>query len=618
MCGITGFINHRDKIKDVENELVHRGPDDKGIYSDERINLIHTRLSVLDLTHAGHQPMFYSEECGASSQKHRPELMQQSKAGIIYNGEIYNFKEIRSLLQSKGYTFTSQSDTELILASYLEWGTECTKRFNGMWAFCIYDKMNEILFLSRDKFGVKPLYYYTSENEFIFSSELKAIYKLMPSVEIDHDALNHYFILNTSPFQKTIVKDIKKFPPASNMIFNLNTKKIVLIDTYWNLKFEESENDETKIKIRLKELIGDSVKKRLLSDIEVGAFLSGGIDSSIIVMFMKEYSENIKTFSVRFDYEDYNESEYAKIISDKFNTDHYEIEFNATDVKKLIDDLPIYYDEPFGDASMIPTFLVSKTASQYVKVVLSGTGSDEIFGGYERYKEYFTLSKLKNMPKILRNTAISSYKKLNIDKAGKLKELLKEKDKRLLYVKLLSDVFRNADETWYSPPELKDFELFFGNFEGLNSLLSFDQKHYLFNDLLIKEDRAAGAFGMEGRFPYLDYRVVEFVNKIDSKLKIKDKVGKYILKETFKNDLPNEIIQRKKKGFGVPLKHYFRKELKTYTEEIIFDNLYRFPEFKTDYIRKIWELHQSGQSDYASFFWNLLMLIKWHDRYINK
>jgi asparagine synthase (glutamine-hydrolysing) len=618
MCGITGFINHRDKIKEVENLLVHRGPNDKGMYSDDRINLIHTRLSVLDLSYAGHQPMFYSENSGATSDKHRPELMQQSKAGIIYNGEIYNFKEIRSLLQSKGYTFTSQSDTELILAAYLEWGTECTKRLNGMWAFCIYDKVNQILFISRDKFGVKPLYYHVSENEFIFSSELKPFYKLMPSIEIDDEALNHYFILNTGPFQKTIVKDIKKFPPSSNMIFDLKTNKIALIDQYWNIKFEESENDETKIKSRLKELIGDSVKKTLLSDIEVGAFLSGGIDSSIIVMFMKEYSEKFKTFSFHFDYEDYNESDYAKIISDKFNTDHHEIEFNASDVKSLIDDLPIYFDEPFGDPSMIPSFLISKSASQYVKVVLSGTGSDEIFGGYERYKEFFTLSKLKNSPKLLRNVAISRYKKLNPDKVGKLIELLKEKDDRLLYIKLLSDVFRNPDETWYSPPQLEDFESFFGNFTGLNSLLSFDQKHYLFNDLLIKEDRAAGAFGMEARYPFLDYRVVEFVNKIESNLKIKDNIGKYILKETFKNDLPDEIINRKKNGFDVPLKHYFRNELKTYAEEIIFDNLHHLPVFNKDYIKNMWEHHQSGQTDYASFFWNLIMLIKWQDRYINQ
>ena len=617
MCGITGFINHRDKVEELEHLLVHRGPDGKGIFSDHHINFIHSRLSIIDLTVAGHQPMFYSPEKGASSEKHHPDLINASKAGIIYNGEIYNYKEIRSLLQSKGYTFTTHSDTELILAAYLEWGTKCVERFNGMWAFCIYDKVNEILFLARDRFGIKPLYYYVSENEFIFSSELKPIYKLIPTIEIDRAALNHYFILNTSPTDKTLVKGIQKFPAASCMIFDLKTKKIALFNKYWDSKFEEKEADEEVAKARIRDILSDSVKRNMISDREVGAFLSGGIDSSVIVMLMKEYSEKVKTFSVRFDYEDYNESQYAKIVSDTFKTDHYEVEFNASDVKKLIDDLPIYYDEPFGDASMIPTYLVSKTASDYVKVVLSGTGSDEIFGGYDRYKEYIKLLKIRSIPKILRSAATSSYRKLNNDKAGKLKELLNEKNDRILYVKLLSDAFRNPGEKWYSEPLLEDFEEFFQNNEGLNGMLSFDQKNYLFNDLLIKEDRATGAFGMEGRFPFLDYKLVEYANKMDNTLKIKSKIGKYILKASYANDLPPEIIQRKKKGFGVPLKHYFRNELKGFTEEIIFENLYRFPEFDKEYVKTLWGIHQSGQSNYASFFWNLLMLIKWHERYIN-
>ncbi len=617
MCGITGMINHQEKIKNIENCLIHRGPDDSGTFSDSFISLIHTRLSIIDLSEAGHQPMFYSPEKGASSQKHHPELMNGSKAGIIYNGEIYNYKEIRSLLQSKGYMFTTQSDTELILASYLEWGTECIERFNGMWAFSIYDKVNQILFLARDRFGIKPLYYYVSENEFIFSSELKPIYKLIPKIEIDYSALNHYFILNTSPTDRTIVTGIKKFPAASYMVFDLKTKKIALINKYWNSKFEEIEINEEKAQSRVTEILSDSVKRNMISDREVGAFLSGGLDSSIIVMLMKKFSDKIKTFSVRFDYPDYNESRFAKIVSDAFKTDHYEIEFNASDVLKLIDELPIYYDEPFGDSSMIPTFLVSKTASDYVKVVLSGTGSDEIFGGYDRYKEYMKLLKIRSIPKILRNAATSSYRKLNKDKAGKLKELLNEKDDRILYVKLLSDAFRNPGENWYSEPLLEDFEDFFQNNEGLNAMLSFDQKHYLFNDLLVKEDRATGAFGMEGRFPFLDHKLVEYANKMDNALKINNKIGKYILKASYANLLPGEIIERKKKGFGVPLKHYFRNELKSFTEELIFDNIYRFPQFDKSYIKSLWDIHQSGQSNYASFFWNLIMLIKWHERYIN-
>lgn len=617
MCGIAGFTgNNKEKQTAFQEMLSHRDHDDKGLYSDEQVSISQTCLSILDLSDAGHQPMFYIPNKGACSQKHHPELMQQSQTGIVYNGKIFNRKEVKSLLHSKGYIFSTESDAELIMAAYLEWGTKCLERINGMWAFCIYDKKNQVLFISRDRMGIKPLYYHYTNGVLTFASEMKPFYKSGIPKEINKKALNHYYILNTSPGEDTILKDVKKLRPASNLIYDLKSKRIGLIEQYWKKEFSEQIIDQKDAQVKLEKLLRDSVKKRMLSNAEVGAFLSGGVNSSLIVMLMREFTDQLKTFSIKFDQEDYNETHYAKIISDKFNTKHYEVEFNAEDVKKLIDTLPLHYDEPFGDSSVIPTYLVSQVASEHVKAVLSGTGSNEIFGGNERYKEYYKLLKTRTIPKFIRNTIILRSKKLGQDKVNKLKQLLATKDNYLLYVKLLSDVFRTGEESHYNLDDIEDILQQFNGLSNLNALLSFDQNHYLFNNLLINEDRATTANSIESRLPFLDYRLTEFAGNLNTDLKMRNNTRRYIIKETFKNQLPKEIINRKQMSFGVPLKHYFRKELKTHVEAMIFDNISFAPGLNENYLRQMWELHQSGSSDYSSFFWNVLMLIKWHENYM--
>ena len=613
MCGITGFNwNDNNKIAELTETLKHRGPDDTGTFSDKNISFGQKRLSILDLSDAGHQPMFYSANKGACSAKYKAELIASSKVGIVFNGEIYNFKEIRAELRNKNYLFTSNCDTELVLAAYQEWGVKCVEKFNGMWAFCIYDKEKNTLFLSRDRLGIKPLYYYQSDNKLIFSSELKPFFKAQVPFKIDADSLNHFFIFSCTSNTNSIIEGVKKLQAGENLVYNLSENKIIFREKYWKTNFSEQVISEKEASEKLYQLIADSVKKRLLSDVEVGAFLSGGVDSSVIVYFMQKFLPKLKTFSISFDYTDFNESTYAKIIADKFGTEHFEIAFSAKDIKKLIDELPHFYDDPFGDASMIPTFLVSKVAAKHVSVVLSGTGSDEIFAGYGRHKEYLTLKKLTKQPAFFKAFLVNIYKLKNQDRASKLKQLLFTESDNLLYIKLLSDLFRGEDAVETDLAKLKNLEKHFAHSHPINDVLSFDQNIYLSEDLLVKEDRATMAHSLEGRVPFLDHRLVEFANSLPVNLKLKQKTGKYILKKTFDKLLPHEILHRKKQGFGVPLKHYFRNELKDYAESIIFD-FKGFEYYDKALVRKSWDLHQAGKVDYSSFFWNIIIFNKWYN-----
>ena len=617
MCGIAGFTgNDSIKINNIIGNIEHRGPDDKGIYCDDFVSLGQTRLSIIDLSIAGSQPMFYSPKFGACSRKFRPELIKNTEFGIIFNGEIYNFKKIRQQLLKKGYTFTTNCDTELVLAAYCEWGQELVSYFNGMWAFCIYDKTKSQLFLSRDRFGQKPLYYYAVNELFVFGSELKVFFEYGIEKEISKEALNYYLMFGTTPRGKSIIENIQKLEPGNYLIYNLEKKQIIKKSLYYKTNFANEKPDLKEAKKRVYELLDLSVKRRLLADVPVGAFLSGGIDSSAIVHFMHKYVSDLKTFSIGFDYKEFNEADKAKIISDKYNTDHYEINFSANDVRDLIDNLPYYFDEPLGDSSLIPTYLVSKVAAGHVKVVLSGTGSDEIFAGYPRYYEYRQLSMLNNLPKPIKKLISGSYSLISKDKdrASKLNILLNSSQNQL-YLKLFSNAFRGKNEFDVDIEKVGYLTKYFNNTDKLQSVLDFEQNIYLPDDLLVKEDRATMANSIEGRMPFLDYELVNYVNSLSSSLKLKGKCGKYLLKQTLKGILPDEILFRQKKGFGVPLKYYYKKELKKYTEDIIF-GFSSYDYYDKNVFKKLWDRHQKGLSDYSHVFWNLIMFNKWYEKHI--
>ncbi|MBN1253042.1 MAG: asparagine synthase (glutamine-hydrolyzing) [Bacteroidales bacterium] len=617
MCGIAGFTgNNESKIGKILSNLAHRGPDTKGIFCDDFVSLGQTRLSIIDLSNSANQPMFYSAQNGACSKKINPKLIEKANIGIVFNGEIYNFKEIKTKLSEIGYTFTTNSDTELVLAAYNEFGKDAVNYFNGMWAFCIYDKKKSELFLSRDRFGQKPLYYYADNETFVFGSEMKVFFDYGIEKQINTDSLNYYLMFGITPKNQSILNKIKKIEPGENLIYDLNKKQIKNKHNYYKINFDNKNIDIKTAKENVYNLLEKSVKRRLLADVPIGAFLSGGIDSSAIVYFMRKYVKDLKTFSISFDYQEFNEADKAKIISDKFNTEHYQINFSANDVRELIDIMPYYFDEPLGDSSLIPTYLVSKVAAEHVKVVLSGTGSDEIFAGYQRYYEYKILSQINKLPSQIKNIIAKSYSIISNDndRVSKLKILLQSPQNQL-YLKLFSNAFRVENEYKIDIEKLNYLTKYFIYKDKLHNVLNFEQNIYLPDDLLVKEDRATMANSIEGRMPFLDYELVNYVNSLNSSLKLKGKTGKYLLKQTLKGILPDEILFREKKGFGVPLKYYYKKELKKYTEDIIF-GFSAFDYYNKTIVEKLWKSHQEGISDYSHVFWNLIMFNKWYETHI--
>lgn len=601
MCGIIGanFLSAQE-ISELNNLQIHRGPDQSGVFFDNNIALAHRRLSILDLSENGKQPM----------------VDRSGDNIIVFNGEIYNFKEIRSELISKGYSFFSNADTEVILNSYIEWGRDCLEKFNGQFAFSIYDKKKSILFLARDRMGIKPLYYYCNGNRFMFSSELKGILRSGIDRDVNSYALEHYFILGYTPLEQSIVSNVNKLEPATYLIYDLDRKAISEKRKYWDITAARDSSLADNYEVDVYDLLDEAVKKRLIADVPVGAFLSGGVDSSIIVYFMSKYISNLKTFSVKFDYNDFDESKWARVISDKFGTEHHEIEFTAKDVEADIPALVNSFDEPFGDTSMIPTYLVSKVAKKHVTVCLSGTGGDELFAGYTRYKEYLMLKKLTALPSGVKKLLTKSYSLLNSDKAKKLGVLLREKDDVLLYLKLFSYLFRDDGDCAIELNQFYSrFKSYFIYNDSLSNILNFDQVEYLANDLLVKEDRAALGVSLEGRIPFLDHNLVEYVNGKNNEMSGRGILGKKRLKQIFSGKLPEEILYRKKKGFGVPIKYYFMNELKDFAFSYIFtEGTYKY--FKKEYLEKIWNNHQKGHSDYSRFFWVIIMYNMWRERWM--
>lgn len=616
MCGIAGFTqNDPQKAQKILTLLQHRGPDDEGVFSDQSLTFAQVRLSILDLSSAGFQPMFYDPTRGACSEKFCTNLMASAKVGIVFNGEIYNFQEIRQKLLKKGFVFTTKCDTEVVLAAYLAWGNAFLNELNGMFAFALYDLANKKLILARDRAGEKPLYF-THQNGFLaFGSELKTILAHDFTKKIDPYSLQYYLLWGYTPNENSILEKVQKLPPAHFLEYDLEKQEIIKIEKYWEIKFSDQYTDYEEVKEKTYQLIEDSVRLRMIADVPVGAFLSGGVDSSIMVYSMRKFVKDLKTFSVGFDYQDFNESSWAKIVSKKFETDHYEIQFSAKDVLELVPKLPYFFDEPFGDSSMIPTFLVSKVAREQVTVCLSGTGGDELFGGYERYSEYETLLKLRKLPTLFHKLGVFAYGFLNPDKSKKLENLLQSPDNQELYLRLFTHLFRDKEEIEVDKKQLKELKKYFSYENPLTNALNFDQHLYLPDDLLVKEDRATMANSLEGRIPFLDHRLIEFANQISPNLKIQKGEKKFLLKKMFEGKIPNEILYRKKQGFGVPLSHYFRKELKDFAYSQLFD-FQDFDYYDKKLILRLWDKHQSEKSDYSYLFWILINFNQWYKQWI--
>ena len=525
MCGICGF-NFSDKnlITKMVSTLNHRGPDDSGYFLDDSLSLGHSRLAIIDLTEKGRQPIYNEDE----------------SIWIIFNGEIYNFKEIKTRLMKQGHVFYTETDTEVIIHAYEEYGFECLDEFNGQFSFCIYDKNKDILFLARDRFGIKPLYYYQKNGIFIFASEIKAILKYNFERIINRLALREYFTFRYTLAPNTILKDISKLEPSHYIQYNLKTHHFSN-NKYFTLNVIENKSYSPKhVGIELFRLLNNSVKQRMVADVPVCCFLSGGIDSSIITGLASKYNDDIHTFSAGFETSD--EFKYAKIVSEFFNTNHHELMITNDDILNNIDKMMYHMDEPIGDAAFFPTLLLSELISKQFKVVLAGEGADELFGGYDKYKMFlygrmlsYFLPKIKYRDETLRRLSNFSNKR---GKHGYIESICAFNEEEMYKMKI-------------TPIRDNKMWLPYGN--TMQKMQIFDIKSVLTEDFFMKADKMSSAYGLEERVPYMDHNLVKFAINLPSKYKLYLWNEKYLLKKTFNHFLPKIIIKRRKRGYNAPI-----------------------------------------------------------------
>ncbi len=627
MCGISGKISTGSKdiadfeIRKMTDCIAHRGPDDEGIYISEsrKVGLGHRRLSIIDLSKKGHQPMTY-----------------ENRYVITFNGEIYNYKTEKLKLVRLGYKFRSNSDTEVLLALFDKYGPECLKRLRGFFAFAIYDKVKNTVFLARDRLGKKPLKYYFDGTMFIFASELKAILS-QPEVHKspDFQAINNYLTFGYVPAPRTGFTDIYKLEPGHYMILDI-AKKTLTNHKYWQPDFSEKlDLTESEWKTKIIDLLEESVKLRMIADVPVGAFLSGGVDSSAVVALMaKNSNTKVKTFTIGFKEERYDETKYAKRIVEMYKTDHHEFIVEPEKID-LLPELVRQYEEPYANSSNIIAYLVSKIAREHVKVILNGDSADELFAGYDRYlrvKRDAVFDPYKSiispLGSTISNAAYSVFKSKQFLRAKKYfnKSNLDFIAKYLSYINyldsgdktvILSTKFQKALDVG-NPAEIirKKFEEA-GNVGILDKVLYFDLTTYFPDDLLTKVDIASMSVGLEARSPFMDHKLVEIACKIPFNLKVKGFTFKYILKKSLEDLVPKENLYRKKMGFSIPLDKWFTGDLNSYARSILLSKRTKTRGFyNTQYVKKMLDQH-TEQNDFGNKLWALLTLELWFRSYFD-
>ncbi len=570
MCGINGFdSNQPDLVEKMNQKIRHRGPDQKGSFCFDNFSLGQTRLSIIDLSDNAKQPMFNEDK----------------SLTLVYNGEIYNFKELRKDLVKKGHQFISQSDSEVILHLYEDHGPDCLKLLNGIFAFAILNLKKKEFFLARDRIGVKPLYYYFDNKKFIFSSEIKAILEHDIKREIDLNAFNHYFRLHYIPHPLTIYKNIYKLPPASYLIFKNNQ---VDIKEYWQINDLENIESENEIIEQIQSLMKESVKGQLISDRPVGIFLSGGIDSTSILGIVNQLGhKKINTFSVGFDFEDKKKFNFdldmARRVSQDYRTNHHELIINGKDMLENVEKVIYHLDEPISNATQIATFLLSKFTKEKVAVALGGDGGDELFGGYPRYAYSQLTSNWQKLPQFLRENVLTDFS-LNLLGKYLKKENLSQKlnlpsgvGRYLLFMSQKDNVLEEVLNQEYFQRDLtKDFygKEYFQNWpedDFEKHFMLTDVKTWLVNESLMRTDKMTMAFGLEERVPILDHRLVELAAKIPSKYKIKGE-GKDIFKKAMKEYLPEYVIKAPKRGWFSPVAKWLRTDLNDFAHDVLSEN----------------------------------------------
>jgi asparagine synthase (glutamine-hydrolysing) len=630
MCGIAGFCDFSKTLpvqvlQNMTNSLAHRGPDADGIEFTEEdsfnLGLGHRRLSILDLSERGKQPLIRED------------------ISIVFNGEVYNFQEIRDELISKGYTFKSGTDTEVIVIAYQAWGMESIKKFIGMFAYALFDKSKSKLFLVRDRVGAKPLYYYTENKSFIFGSELKVMHE-NPSFKkrIDNDALALYLQYSYIPTPYCIFKNTFKLQPGHYVELDLLTQQSKevkywdVVDAYNQPKLNISYEDAVK---ETDTLLNSAFNYRMVADVPVGVFLSGGYDSTAVASILqRNRTEKIKTFTIGFKEAKFNEATEAKKIAEYIGTDHTEYYCTAKDATDILTQLPFVYDEPFADNSVVPTILVSQLARKQVKVALSGDGGDEIFGGYNKFNQ--SIGYTKNLPLLVQSFLAAGMKAINpryipyfsntYNFTSRYEKMQKIWSSHSPYValKCISHYITQLETRRLLNADFKDLETYFdiapllndGNDE-LNKLLAIDYKTFLMDNNLVKIDRAAMSVGLEGREPFLDQRVIEFVGRLPSDYKIRDGVNKALLKSVVHNYVDKKLMDRPKMPFIAPLTIWFKNEMK----ELLIDHLDEkvLKEqgiFNPEEVIRLRDQYLNDQGVSHQKVWNILLFQLWYAKWM--
>jgi asparagine synthase (glutamine-hydrolysing) len=624
MCGICGScgIVDRDLLSRMCGAMVHRGPDDEGHHVDGQVMLGMRRLKIIDLE-TGNQPIYNEDRTVA----------------VVYNGELYNFQETRQLLEERGHRFSTRSDTETIVHLYEEYGDECLSKLRGMFAFALWDSRRRRMLLARDRLGIKPLYYWEKGGRLLFASELKCLLE-HPGLDraLNFRALHDYLTYLCVPAPDTIFRDVRKLEPGHFMTWQDGRTEI---RRYWDAADHLDAGDENRgedaLGERLYELMRDSVRRHLVSDVPIGVFLSGGLDSGTLVAIASEVSDRpVKTFCIGFDDPVYNEADQARQVAERYGTDHHEYIVGPAGMGE-IEEILRFFDEPFADSSAIPTYFVSKYTRQTATVALSGDGGDEAFGGYGNYRADRIGQWLRNIPSpfgglIPRFVAAIPDSGNGLSAAAQVKKLLSLREMapeqgHVFWLRCFSDdlkekLYSNAHlRTCLATDSLDRYRSAFGGCrtaDFINACICVDVKTVLPNDYLTKVDRASMANSLEVRVPFLDHELMEFCLSLESRFKLKGLSTKHLLKKVMGKRLPREILEGKKKGFSIPLSRWFREGFSSLLGEYLSeDRVKRRGYFEPAFVRKLCEQHAAGNRDFSKELWTLICFEIWHRQYLD-
>lgn len=615
MCGFVGVLNHRplsqvdnqkEIIAQMNRSIVHRGPDDEGYYHDAHVGFGFRRLSIIDVEN-GKQPLSYEDE----------------NYWIIFNGEIYNYIELKEELTQEGYTFETDSDTEVLLATYCRYKEDAASRLRGMFSFLIWDKQEKLLYGARDPFGIKPLYYKKTDGQVYFASERKSLSAVSNDFSLDKKALQQYMSFQFVPEPDTLDEKVKKVGPGQQ--FTLRPGGELQFNTYWKVSFQPSATEEGKLIKEVRDIIYDSVNVHMRSDVPVGSFLSGGIDSSFIVSVAKEFHPELKTFSVGFEQEGFSEVDVAKETAEKLGVENYHAIISAEEYMNELPKIIWNLDDPLADPAAIPLYFVAKEAKKQVTVVLSGEGADELFGGYNIYREPLSLKPFERIPSILKKMLLRLASVMPEGMKGKsfiVRGCTPLENRYIGNAKIFEEEAKQQVIKQYDPSvSYRDVtHPFFAeskDYSDVNKMQYVDIHTWLRGDILLKADKMTMAHSLELRVPFLDKNVFEIASKIPDHLKTKDGTTKYILRKAAEGIVPDHVLNRKKLGFPVPIRHWLKNEMHDWAITII-------KESETDayidksYVLRLLEDHCANKADYSRKIWTVLIFMIWHKIFVEK